>query len=281
MRTATRVRLRAGWLCTFAFILPALITFAPVASAQEPKPVPAADNEYQVGAILWAQTSGEVRALYYQAYKFARVMLAQDLKTKHKDRRKRAVVVDVDETILDNSPFQAGLVKARKEYSQKDWAAWTSAAQAAALPGAVEFLRYADAKGVRVFYITNRKVEEKEGTAKNLRQAGFPNVTDETLLLRADTSSKEPRRQKVAEQYRIVLLMGDNLNDFSDVFEKKTVAERLAAVEQNKDQFGTHFIMLPNAMYGDWESAIYNNLAPGETRDQRRKSTLKAFTPQP
>jgi 5'-nucleotidase (lipoprotein e(P4) family) len=280
MRTASRDRRRAGRLCAFAFILPALISFAPIASAQQPSPQPA-DNEYQVGAILWAQSSGEVRALYYQAYTLARMMLDQDLKTKRKDKRKRAVVVDVDETILDNSPFQAGLVKARKEYSQHDWAAWTSAAQAAALPGAVEFLRYADAKGVRVFYITNRKIEEKEGTAKNLRQAGFPNVTDETLLLRTDTSSKEPRRQKVAEQYRIVLLMGDNLNDFADVFEKKTVAERLAAVEQNKDQFGTHFIVLPNAMYGDWESAIYNNLAPNETRDQRRKSTLKAFTPQP
>jgi|ERR1041384_2484002 5'-nucleotidase (lipoprotein e(P4) family) len=280
MRTASRDRRRAGWLCTFAFLLPALISLAPIAPAQQPSPAPA-DNEYQVGAILWAQSSGEARALYYQAYTLARMMLDEDLKTKHKDKRKRAVVVDVDETILDNSPFQAGLVKARKEYSQQDWAAWTSAAQAAALPGAVEFLRYADAKGVRVFYITNRKIEEKEGTTKNLKQAGFPNVTDETLLLRTDTSSKEPRRQKVAEQYRIVLLMGDNLNDFAEVFEKKTVAERLAAVEQNKDQFGTHFIVLPNAMYGDWESAIYNNLAPNETHDQRRKSTLKAFTPQP
>ena len=281
MRTAHGGRRRAGWLCTLAFILPALITFAPSAIAQQPSPAPAADNEYQVGAILWAQSSGEARALYYQACTLARMMLDRDLKTHHKDKQQRAVVVDVDETILDNSPFQAGLVKARKEYSQKDWAAWTSAAQAVALPGAVEFLRYADAKGVRVFYITNRKVEEKAGTAKNLKQAGFPNVTDETLLLRADTSSKEPRRQKVAEQYRIVLLMGDNLNDFSDVFEKKTVAERLAAVEQNRDQFGTRFIVLPNAMYGDWETAIYNNLAPGETREQRRKSTLKAFTPQP
>lgn len=272
MRPQWRCR-RASRLCQLVLLAPTLLLVVPGAWAQQPQPAP--DNEYQVGAILWAQTAGEARALYYQAFTLARLMLDRDLREQHKSKLPRAVVVDVDETILDNSPFQASLVKDHKEYTQQAWAAWTASAQAAALPGAVEFLRYAAAKGVRVFYITNRKLEEKAGTMANLTKAGFPNVNDETLIMRTDTSSKEPRRKAVAARYRIVLLLGDNLNDFSDVFEKQTVAERLAAVEQNKEQFGTHFIVLPNAMYGDWESAIYHNLAPGETRSQRRLNTLR------
>jgi len=275
MHTPPRGR-RAGLFCTFAFIIAVV---AP-AAAQQPQPAPSpADNEYQVGAILWTQASGEIRALYYQAFKLARMTLDEDL--RHKSKQKRAVVVDIDETVLDNSPQQAWLVKERKEFNQADWAAWVKLADAQPLPGAVEFLRYADAKGVRVFYISNRKEEERAGTMANLKKFGFPGVTDETVLLRGSVSSKEPRRQQVAAQYRIVLLMGDNLNDFAEVFEKRTVAERLAAVEQNKEQFGTHFIMLPNAMYGDWENAVYSNPTPGETRGERRRNTLKSFTPQP
>jgi 5'-nucleotidase (lipoprotein e(P4) family) len=271
-------RRRVGLRAPSAFILFAL-TFVLPGAAQQPQPAPTPDNEYQVGAILWTQTSGEIRALYYQAFHWARMVLDQDL--KHKSKQPRAVVVDVDETVLDNSPFQASLIKEQKNYSQQDWAKWTASAQAAALPGAVEFLRYAAAKGVRVFYITNRAEAERAATADNLTKQGFPGVSNETLLLRTDKSSKEPRRQQVAAQYRIVLLLGDNLNDFAEVFEQRTTAERLAAVEQNRDQFGTHFIMLPNAMYGDWENAIYNNPTPGEARGARRRNTLKGFTPQP
>ena len=269
----------ASLLCTFAFAFVALTTGAPAVVAQQPQP--AADNEFQVGALVWTQTSGEWRALSYQAFTLARMMLDQDLKAHKSKKQKRAIVVDVDETVLDNSPHQAWLVKNRETFNQQNWAAWTGLAEAQPLPGAVEFLRYADQKGVRVFYITNRRETERAGTEANLKKVGFPGVSAETVLLRADASSKEPRRKQVAAQYRIVLLMGDNLNDFAEVFEKRTVAERLATVEQNRDQFGTHFIVLPNALYGDWENAIYNGMQPGETRDARRKAALRAFTPPP
>jgi len=231
------------------------ITFARTAIAQG-----TADNEYQTGAVLWMQSAGERAALCYQAFALARIMLDHDLKTNHA-RAKRAVIVDIDETIMDNSGYQAWLIKNRQNFSDQTWLAWVSRAEATAIPGAVEFLNYANTRGVRVFYITNRKAAEKEGTATNLRKLGFPNVNDETLLVRTDTnsSSKEPRRKSVAAKYRVVLLMGDNLNDFSEEFEKaRTVSGRLAAAEQNKSQFGTRFIALPNPMYGDWENAIYD-----------------------
>jgi 5'-nucleotidase (lipoprotein e(P4) family) len=244
------------------------------------QPAPGWNNEYLVGSVLWTQSSGEARALAYQAYNFARILLDQDLRVNRKRRMKRAVVVDVDETVLDNSPYQAWIIKEHKSYPEK-WTAWINRAEAAAVPGAVEFLSYARQRGVRVFYVTNRKPEEKEGTRANLIKLGFPEVTDETLLVREpDTSSKEPRRKRIAEKYRVVLLIGDNLNDFAEVFEqKKTVAERIAATEQSKALFGTRFIMLPNSMYGDWENAVYDynfKLTDAE-KVARRHSLLKSI----
>ena len=236
-----------------------------------------ADNEYQVGAVLWTQSSGEKAALAYQAFALARLRLDQDFRANRKNKIRRALVVDVDETVLDNSRYQAMLVKNRRLYESKTWTEWCNRAEATALPGAVEFLRYANSRGVRVFYITNRKVVEKDGTARNLKQLGFPDVTDETLLVRTDSSSKEPRRQSVATKYRIVLLMGDNLNDFAEVFEKsKTTESRLTAAEQNKNQFGSRFIVLPNPMYGAWEDAIYgDSKLTEEQKAEKRRNALR------
>jgi 5'-nucleotidase (lipoprotein e(P4) family) len=232
------------------------------------------DNTYIEAATLWQQASGEARALEYQTYLLARMLLDRDLRN-HRIRGRRAVIVDVDETILDNSRYQGMLIKKGVNYPE-GWTDWCNRAEATPIPGAVEFLRYAHSRGVRVFYVTNRKIAEKDGTARNLKSLGFPEVNDETLLVRTDTTSdsKEPRRQMIASHYHVVLLMGDNLNDFSDVFEKsKTVASRLEATEKNRSQFGTHFIVLPDAMYGDWENAIYDynfSLSSGQKQEKRR-----------
>jgi len=239
-----------------------------------------ADKEYEVGAVLWQQASGEYRALAYQAFALAKVVLDRDLRINRRAKLRRAVVVDVDETILDNSAHEAWLIKNHRSYNSQDWTEWCNRAAAGAVPGAVEFLRYANSRGVRVFYITNRKEIEKDGTARNLKQLGFPEVTDETLLVRTDkdSSSKEPRRLAVGGKYHIVLLMGDDLNDFAEVFEQsKTVANRIGAVERNRAQFGAHFIVLPNPMYGHWEDAIYDNpKLTEEEKAAKRREQLKA-----
>jgi 5'-nucleotidase (lipoprotein e(P4) family) len=235
------------------------------------------DNEYQTGATLWQQSSAEARALQYQAYRLARLMLDRDLRIHNKSKLKRAVVVDIDETLLDNTRFQAGQIVSHTAFNSKDWIEWCNTAKASAIPGAVEFLRYAAGRGVRVFYVTNRGMPEKPGTMTNLKQLGFPGVGDETVIVRTDVSSKEPRRQKISESYRIVLLCGDNLNDFTNLFEGKTTGERNAAADAARRKFGTQFIVLPNPTYGDWESAIYgydSKLSDSE-KAARRKAALK------
>ena len=255
-----------------------MLAFAINAKAQTPSQQ-RADKEYEVGAVLWQQSSGEHRALAYQAFALAKTVLDRDLRINRRGKLRRAIVVDVDETVLDNSAHEAWLIKNHRSYNPQDWTEWCNRAAAGALPGAVEFLRYANSRGVRVFYITNRKETEKDGTSRNLKQLGFPEVTGETLLVRTDkdSSSKEPRRLAVAGKYHIVLLMGDDLNDFAEVFEQsKTAASRIDAVERNKNQFGARFIVLPNPMYGHWEDAIYGDARTEEQKAAKRMEQLKA-----
>jgi 5'-nucleotidase (lipoprotein e(P4) family) len=228
--------------------------------------VPAHSYDYQIGAILYQQKSGEYRALAYQAYNLARLRLDQDLDKKNvkllpKEQRKRprAIIVDIDETVLDNSPSNAYMAKNNLPFNVKDWYAWGEMRKAKAVPGAVDFLNYAVSKGVKIFFISNRDEVQKQATIDNLKSVGFKDVSADNVWLRQvpTVSTKEPRRTAVAEKYRIVMLMGDNLDDFSDMFESKSIADRFAAVEKNRELFGKRFIVLPNAMYGTWENAIY------------------------
>ncbi len=234
-------------------------------------------NEHLVMATLWYQRSAEARALYYQAFNFARLRLQEDLRNTA-IQKPRAVIVDVDETVLNNSPYEARLILEGGSFPQY-WKEWVERAQARALPGAVEFLKYADSLGVAVFYVTNRRESTLEATMRNLKQQGFPQVEKSHMYLRTTTSSKEPRRQAIAREYHIVLLMGDNLNDFSAVFEKKPNQQRNHLVDSLKAEFGHRFIVLPNPMYGEWEGAIYNynwGLDAAE-KNRLRKKALQPF----
>lgn len=230
-----------------------------------------ANVEYQAGATLWMQRSSEYRALAYQAYNIARLRLDQDLDGKNKkeiakaERKKpRAIVVDIDETVLDNSAYQALNISTRRSYERKNWYAWTGLRKAKAVPGAVDFLNYAADKGVKIFFISNRdQPYEEESTIENLKAVGFKYVSAENVLLRPfdangkPLSPKAPRRDLVSQKYRIVLLMGDNLDDFSEIFEQRSILDRYAVTDQNRELWGKKWIVLPNAMYGTWENAIY------------------------
>ncbi|MEO8072746.1 MAG: 5'-nucleotidase, lipoprotein e(P4) family [Acidobacteriota bacterium] len=257
------------YILTFGLIASSIIStyFVTVSTAQQAThQIPAtADNEYQVGAVLYMQKAAEYRALTYQAFNVAKMQLDADFDKKNlkklpKTGRKmpRAVVVDIDETVLDNSPAQASNIKNRLPFDLKNWYAWGEQRKAKAIPGAVDFLNYASKKGARVFYVSNRDEVQKTATIDNLTAVGFPDANVETVQLRQKESTKEPRRMAIAEKYRIVLLIGDNLDDLSNIYEKKSVDARFAEVDKTREMFGHKFIVLPNAMYGTWESAIYD-----------------------
>ena len=227
-------------------------------------------------AVLWQQYSGEYRALAFQAYNFARLSLKEAL-WDQSNGKPNCVIVDADETILDNAAFQGHEIRSGVSYVPLDWTKWTSLAMADTVPGALAFLKFAASKNVETFYVTNREKADYEGTIKNLKKFGFPNVDDAHFLIKTTTSDKEPRRQQIVEKYNILLLCGDNLSDFSNVFyrENKDTKEEVNRLQQ---LFGKKFIVLPNPMYGDWEKLLYkgDKLSEAEKAKQRLEK-LKTY----
>ncbi len=213
-------------------------------------------------SVAWYQHSAEMAALYYQGFNIAQQRLNEAINA-NKHTKPLAVVVDIDETMLDNSPFEAMLITNADDL--KGWYNWTAKATAKALPGSLAFAKYAQSNDVEIFFVTNRDDSERAVTLKNLAEAGFPYATEDHLLTKSDlsystgnTSSKVGRRAKVSENHEIVLLIGDNLNDFSGEFEDRSVNNGKEAVLKNHEQFGQKFIVLPNPMYGAWEKPLYN-----------------------
>ena len=217
-----------------------------------------ANNDYLLLATLFQQKAAEKRALSYQAFNMAKLVLDNEMRRAGLTK-KLAIVVDIDETVLDNSPFEAKCIIENADYP-KYWNEWCELANARPLAGSVEFLNYAKSKGAETFYITNRKVKLYDVTVKNLKEKGFPFADKEHLLMRTDKSDKEPRRNIVKANHEIVLLMGDNLGDFLNIFDNKNIEERFSLTDSLRNEFGRKFIVLPNPMYGSWvNELIYND----------------------
>lgn len=230
----------------------------------------------KVFTSLFQQQSAEYRALCHQAYNVAAMQIDRYVPTTNKPK---ALITDIDETILDNSPYAVHQGLQGKEYELPSWYDWTSRAMADTMAGAAKLLRYAQSKGIEIFYVTNRDGVERAATLKNLQKFNLPNADDRHLILREGTSSKEVRRQKVAETHEIVLLMGDNLGDFSHLFDKKTPEERKNNTDISASNFGTRFIVFPNPNYGDWEGALfnYNYKLTNQQKDSVLRAVLKNY----
>ena len=224
-------------------------------------------------AALWHQRAAEYKALCFQAYNTAKLRL--DLALQKNYGKPVAIVTDIDETVLDNSPNTVSQALQGKDYEPESWYAWTAKAAADTIPGAAAFLKYAASKPVTVFYITNREEREREATLTNLKKFDLPNADYAHLMLKQNTSGKEQRRQDVLKNYEILLLIGDNLSDFSSLFDKQTETNRFAGVNQLSNSFGNRFIVLPNAIYGDWESSLYQfnyKLTPKQKEEVIKKN---------
>ncbi|HEX2062022.1 MAG TPA: HAD family acid phosphatase, partial [Thermoanaerobaculia bacterium] len=171
------------------------------------------------------------------------------------------------------TPFQARVIREGKTYDEPTWKTWTAEGAAPAVPGAAEFLAYAKSRGVTPFYITNRDEDERAGTRANLERLGYP-VSDETLLLRTNNSDKSPRRAHVAKSYRVLLLLGDDLNDFASAREKSH-AERAQIITDTRSWWGTRWFILPNPMYGSWERAAIGSGGEPCAQVQRKIDALR------
>jgi len=232
--------------------------------------------DYSLNAILWQQKSGEYTALCYQAFSMAKLKLNEKIKAHKKEGLKLAIVTDIDESVLDNSPQQAFDILHNTTYSEKSWLDWTNRAQARALPGAVSFFQWADKMGVQCFYLSNRAFKERTSSIKNLSDVGFPQADTIHVIMKDSSANKESRREKIRSKYSVALLIGDNLNDFDKMFYKQSWLTRCNLVRDNSEMFGDIFIVLPNAGYGDWESAIYDGkkLSPAEADKAKHEALI-------
>ena len=259
------------------------------APAQAPPPA----NDL-LNAVLWMQRSVEYKATTLGAFALARIRLEQALtdanwtaapkeQTGAYQSLPPAVVLDIDESIVDNSGYQAWMTLNDTLFDPKTWNAYVNTVTSLAIPGAVEFAQYADARGVKVFYISNRTAEEEPATRKNLEKLGFPlgGAVDTMLMTRKQPdwgSAKGTRRAYVAKHYRVLLNIGDNFGDFVDEY-RGTEAERLKVFEQYKERWGREWIMIANPSYGSFESApfIHDFKLSADDRRKAKRAVLEAW----
>lgn len=246
-------------------------------------------------SVLWTQTAVEYAGVTRGAYTLAALQMdealadsewtasLEQLATGRYTSLPPAVVLDVDETVLDNSAFQARLIEDGLVYNADLWNDWVAEEKATAVPGALEFTRYAESKGVQVIYLTNRVTSVEQATRNNLEDLGFP-VTDgeDGIITKAErpewrSSNKTPRRAYVAETYRILLLIGDNYGDFSEQ-SRSSLSKRARSASGFASYWGRKWIVLPNAMYGSWDGALmdYKYGLPETERLFKKRSRLKA-----
>lgn len=228
-------------------------------------------------ATNWYQTSGEARALYLQGYNVATQRLKEYLKTPH--TKPYSIVLDLDETVLDNSPYQAENIILGRGYDSKSWDEWVNMKKAKAVPGAKEFLQFADKNGIKIYYISDRTESQLEATIENLRAEGIPVQANDSVLLKNkdDKSGKVNRREYVKNHTQLIMLFGDNLSDF-DLFSSKSIDERNAKVEELSKEFGDRFIIFPNPLYGAFETAIYGGKFPqAKEKLEIKESILKGY----
>lgn len=205
---------------------------------------------------LYHQRAAEYRALCFQAYNYGRLALDEAIR-QYKGKRPMAVVTDLDETVLDNSPYYVNQAIIGAGYSDSSWLRWSAKVACDSIPGAPSFFRYAHSRGIEVFYITNRLLAEQEFTLKNLKLLRMPNVDAKHLFMLTTTSSKNSRRAVVAKNYTILMFFGDNLGDFAGNYDNKSLKSRNQWVADNKTLFGKRYFILPNMMYGNWEESYY------------------------
>jgi acid phosphatase len=240
-------------------------------------------QERGLDAILWVQTSGEYRACCLQTYRLALERLIEKHRILPSDGKTPAIIMDLDETVLDNSGYETWLYQHGEVYSDASWKRWERdhGDEVALIPGALDLIRWADGHGVRVFFISNRFEENRDATTRTIARLGIGTKDiDQRLMLWTGSGDKTARRKRVFDRYRVLMLFGDNLRDFSERLradkvdaddadgQNRGIAERLKLVDDRRSHWGNDWIILPNPMYGDWTRLVGSR--PGENMRRTR-----------
>ncbi len=253
------------------------------------------DTHENLNAVLWIQTSAEYRmitkSLYRGAYSSVKLALLKKNWTAAIEQAEMdvsalppAIIVDIDETILDNSKAQALAIQKRGGFELAEWQKWVRRKEATPIPGALEFLKWAasEKNEVTIFYVTNRSVDVESATLENLEKFGFPIEQGVDVILSrgeygsvATSSDKSSRRKHICENYRVILMAGDDLGDF--ITTEGNPEARVAASRKYEKFWGERWIVLPNPTYGSWERAIFKGIKEDSEALKAKFNKLKVF----
>jgi 5'-nucleotidase (lipoprotein e(P4) family) len=247
MQTRLQFSLRRAWVVIIALGLSGCATAAPRATTTPP-----AAERVLPEAIRWVRASAEHRAMFLQVYQAASAHVRALAPTRAAGTW--AVILDADETILDNSEYQKRRAVQGLGFTQPTWDAWVRERQATALPGAVAFLALVRELGGRIAVVTNRDEAVCPDTRQNMAALG---LVSDVVLCRVDgVSDKNPRFQAVQQgsavpnsgALEVVAWVGDNIQDFPGLSQ-----EIRGGPIEGFASFGRTYFMLPNPMYGSWE----------------------------
>ena len=237
-------------------------------------------------AMAWRQTAAEYRALYHQGFNLARMRIELALAQKKDGSLPLAIISDVDETLLLSNNYWGYLINQGQDFfDDAIWDSWVAENRAVASPGALDFLKFCVANNVEIFYVTNRNQGEStvQLALNNLNAAGFPSVDRSHLRVLRETSNKELVQQRIREDYDVVVLLGDNLNDFSRRYYSTDIEQRLSLMEEDKARYGRDYIIFPNPTDGHWIRAIFGDSEPPPSDHNRiilkQAATRSAWTP--
>jgi acid phosphatase len=255
------------------------------------------DTHENLHGVLWMQTAAEYQAITRGLYRLAAIQLDRALEdprwTAIPEQAGRAdlpllkpaVILDVDETVLDNSPEEGQRVRERVAYAPDLFRLWAARTEAGTVPGAAEFLKYAAGRGVEIFLITNREPDWRDETIENLRKDGITVAEDHVLCFGEhgrpdDPGDKSGRRQFVASNRRVLLLAGDDLGDFLPIAEdgkRLDRAARSALVDRYSGYWEERWFVLPNPVYGSWEKTFYPSGTPDTNALQKKLEAVRGF----
>ena len=202
------------------------------------------DNIKLPNDIRWVVKSKEYDILCEQIYNTAWGKLSRLLKNSDSNS---CIVMDLDETVLDNSKYQIDLTKKGESYNPESWSAWGNLKEAELVPGAKNFIDNVNKTNVRIVFLSNRMDKNKLPTIKNMERLSIVD-SDDIFLLRLNKEDKKyVRRSEIINgdgrfseigPLKVLAYFGDAKHDFPD--------------DDDNFTFGQNMFMFPNPMYGKW-----------------------------
>ena len=230
--------------------------------------------------VAWSNTAAEFGALCHQAFNLARLRVDEAMEKHSRSERPLAVVTDVDNTIVHAGSYWSFLISEGVDFFDDEiWDRWIPENLITLVPGAMDFLKYCEYHGVEIFYVTNRDQGPRTYSyaLNQLQYLNLPYSDSEHLVVFRESSDKTSARERIGESHELILLLGDNLNDFKRDYYVADVEERRALMERDRAEIGGKFIILPNATDGHWVRAIFGESEPAAT-DENRLKLLAAAT---